>query len=61
MKTLNGENGKIISSKNEELKKDIIQYVHFNDYAQEFDKLNDAVFKYIPQQISDYYLSKQKI
>ena len=59
MKTLNGENGKIISSKNEELKKDIIQYVHFNDYAQEFDKLNDAVFKYIPQQISDYYLSKQ--
>ena len=59
MKTLNRENGKIISSKKEELNKDIIQYVHFIDYDKQFDKLKDTVLKYIPQQISDYYSSKQ--
>lgn len=60
MKLLNRENGKIISSKNEELKKDIIQYVHFKDYADDFDKLNEAVLKYIPQQVSDYYYSSNQ-
>ena len=30
MKTLNGENGKLISSNGETLNKDIVQYVHFN-------------------------------
>ena len=55
MKRLNGEYGKLISSKGEILEKDIIQYVHFNDYADNIEKLTDAVLKNIPEQISDYY------
>ena len=58
MKTLNGENGKLISSDGEILKKDIVQYVHFNDYADDMNKLADAVLKYIPDQVSDYYKNK---
>jgi len=58
MKTLNGEDGKLISSNGEILKKDIVQYVHFNDYADDMNKLADAVLKYIPDQISDYYKNK---
>ena len=55
MKRLNGENGKLISSKGEILKKDIVQYVHFNDYADNLNKLTEAVLKYIPDQIYKYY------
>ena len=55
MKTLNGENGKLISSKGEVLNKDIVQYVHFNDYADDLNKLTEAVLKYIPDQICIYY------
>ena len=55
MKRLNGENGKLISSKGEVLNKDIVQYVHFNDYADDLNKLTEAVLKYIPDQISNYY------
>ena len=33
MRTLNGENGELISSQGEKLNRDIAQYVHFNDYA----------------------------
>ena len=55
MKRLNGEYGKLISSKGEILEKDIIQYVHFNDYADDIEKLTEAVLKNIPEQISDYY------
>ena len=58
MKILNGENGKLISSKGVVLSKDIIQYVHFNDYANDLTKLAEAVLKYIPGQISDYYKDK---
>ena len=58
MKILNGENGKLISSKGVVLSKDIIQYVHFNDYANDLAKLTEAVLKYIPGQISDYYKDK---
>ena len=58
MKTLNGEDGKLISSDGEILKKDIVQYVHFNDYADDMNKLADAVLKYIPDQVSDYYKNK---
>ena len=39
MKKINGENGKLISSDGEILKKDIVQYVHFNDYADDMNKL----------------------
>ncbi len=55
MKTLNGENGKLISSNGETLNKDIVQYVHFNDYANDLNKLTKAVLKYIPEQISNYF------
>ena len=58
MKRLNGENGKLISSKGEILDKDIIQYVHFNDFADDLNKLTEAVLKYIPEQISYYYKDK---
>ena len=58
MKKLNGERGKLISSKGETLNKDIVQYVHFNDYADDLNKLTDAVLKYIPDQISNYYNDK---
>ena len=58
MKILNGENGKLISSKGVVLSKDIIQYVHFNDYANDLTKLTEAVLKYIPDQISNYYKDK---
>ena len=58
MKRLNGENGKLISSKGEILDKDIIQYVHFNDFADDLNKLTEAVLKYIPDQISNYYKDK---
>jgi len=58
MKILNGENGKLISSKGVILNKDIIQYVHFNDYANDLTKLTEAVLKYIPDQISNYYKDK---
>jgi hypothetical protein len=58
MKTLNGEDGKLISSDGEIFKKDIVQYVHFNDYADDMNKLADAVLKYIPDQVSDYYKNK---
>ena len=58
MKRLNGESGKLISSTREVLNKDIVQYVHFNDYADDLNKLTEAVFKYIPDQISNYYKYK---
>ena len=58
MKTLNGENGKLISSKGEELNKDILQYVHFNDFADDLNKLTEEVLKYIPAQVSNYYKNK---
>ena len=55
MRKLNGENGKLISSKGEVLNKDIVQYVHFNYYANDLNKLTKEVLKYIPDQISKYY------
>lgn len=58
MKRLNGEYGKLISSKGEVLEKDIIQYVHYNDYADNIQKLTDDVLRNIPNQISDYYEQK---
>ena len=58
MKKLNGERGKLISSNGETLNKDIVQYVHFNDYADDLNKLTEAVLKYIPDQISNYYNDK---
>ena len=58
MKRLNGENGKLISSEGEVLNKDIVQYVHFKDYANDLNKLTEAVLKYIPDQISNYYKDK---
>ena len=58
MKRLNGESGKLISSTREVLNKDIVQYVHFNDYADDLNKLTEAVLKYIPDQISNYYKDK---
>ena len=58
MKTLNGEKGKLISRNGEILNKDIVQYVHFNDYANDLNKLTTAVLKYIPEQISNYYKDK---
>ena len=58
MKTLNGEKGKLISRNGEILNKDIVQYVHFNDYANDLNKLTNAVLKYIPDQISNYYKFK---
>jgi len=51
MKKLNGEDGKLIDSKGEALEKDIVQYVHFNDYNENIEKLTQEVFRYIPQQI----------
>ena len=58
MKLLNGENGKLISSNGEVLNKDNVQYVHFNDYADDLNKLTEEVLKYIPDQICDYYKDK---
>ena len=58
MKTLNGEYGKLISSNGEVLNKDIIQYVHFKDYADDLNKLTEAVLKYIPDQMFKYYKDK---
>ena len=55
MKILNGEKGKLISSNGEVLNKDIVQYVHFNDYADDLTKLTQAVLKYIPDQMSNYF------
>ncbi len=55
MKRLNGENGKLKNSKGEYLEKDIVQYVHFNDYNENIEKLTKEVFRYIPQQIKDYF------
>ena len=58
MKSLNGESGKLVSNKGEVLNKDIVQYVHFNDYVDDFNKLTEAVLKYIPGQINNYYKDK---
>ena len=55
MKKLNGEDGKLIDSSGESLEKDIVQYVHFNDYNENIEKLTQEVFRYIPQQIKDYF------
>lgn len=55
MKKLNGEDGKLIDSSGEGLEKDIVQYVHFNDYNENIEKLTQEVFRYIPQQIKDYF------
>ena len=55
MKRLNGEDGKLIDSKGESLEKDIVQYVHYNDYNENIEKLTQEVFRYIPQQIKDYF------
>lgn len=55
MKILNGENGKLISSNGEELNKDIVQYVHFKDFAHNLNILADEVDKYIPGQITNYF------
>ena len=58
MKKLNAENGKFISSNGEELNKDIVQYVHFKDFANNLSKLADEVLKYIPGQITNYFKEK---
>ena len=58
MKTLNGEYGKLISSNGEVLNKDIIQYVHFKDYADDLNKLTETVLKYIPDQMFKYFKDK---
>ena len=58
MKTLNGEKGKLISRNGEELNKDIVQYVHFNDYGNDLNKLADDVLKYIPAQITSFFKDK---
>ena len=58
MKILNGEKGKLISSNGEKLNKDIVQYVHFNDYGNDLTKLADDVLKYIPAQITSYFRDK---
>ena len=58
MKRLNGESGKLINSKGECLEKDIVQYVHFNDYNENIEKLTQEVFRYIPHQIKDYFQNK---
>ena len=55
MRTLNGEYGELISSQGEKLNRDIVQYVHFNDYANDLCKLTEEVLKYIPDQISKFY------
>ena len=55
MKRLNGEDGKLVNRKGESLEKDIVQYVHFNDYNENIEKLTQEVFRYIPQQIKDYF------
>ena len=34
MKRLNGEDGKLVDTRGEGLEKDIVQYVHFNDYNE---------------------------
>ena len=60
MKILNGENGKLISTNGEILNKDIVQYVHFNDYANNINKLTEAVLKYIPVQVCNYFKDKLK-
>ena len=60
MKRLNGENGKLRDSKGKYLEKDIVQYVHFNDFNENIDKLTQEVFRYIPQQIKDYYQNIDK-
>ena len=60
MKRLNGENGKLRDYKGKYLEKDIVQYVHFNDYNENIDKLTQEVFRYIPQQIKDYYQNIDK-
>ena len=61
MKTLNGEKGKLISKNGEELKKDIVQYVHFKDFANNLNKLADEVLKYITAQITSYFKEKYNI
>ena len=58
IKTLNGENGKLISSSREILKKDIVQYVHFSDYSDDVNKLKEVFLKYIQNQVSEYYSNK---
>ena len=58
MKTLNGEKGKLISRNGEELNRDIVQYVHFKDFANNLNKLADEVLKYIPGQITSYFKEK---
>ena len=60
MKRLNGENGKLRNYKGEVLEKDIVQYVHFNDFNENIDKLTQEVFRYIPQQIKDYFQNIDK-
>ena len=55
MRKLNGEHGELISSQGEKLNRDIVQYVHFNDYANDLSKLSEEVLKYIPDQISKFY------
>ena len=60
VKRLNGENGKLRNYKGEVLEKDIVQYVHFNDFNENIDKLTQEVFRYIPQQIKDYFQNIDK-
>ena len=60
MKRLNGEDGKLVDTRGEGLEKDIVQYVHFNDYNENIEKLTQEVFRYIPQQIKDYFQNMDK-
>ena len=60
MRELNGEYGKLISSNGEILNKDIIQYVHYNDYIEYINKLSEDALRYIPDQITNYYIDKLK-
>ena len=42
MKRLIGESRKLISSTGEVLNKDIVPYVHFNDYVDDLNKLTEV-------------------
>ena len=58
MRELNGEYGKLISSNGEILDRDIVQYIHYNDYIEYINKLSEDALKYIPEQITNYYKDK---
>lgn len=54
MEILDADNG-VLKGKWKTMRRDIVQFVEFNQFNYDFGALASAVLKELPKQISDYF------